>query len=291
MKAMLKEIIFVLSDMQYARGWEMLQKQLEKAGISSNLICGKDKNMQFVEECRENNLPNECLIVTDSERVYRCLKEKQNAKVIVMIHEANRRNDFSGAKYAIETLENLEYDYFERVYLRFCALPWNITETRRCFIREMTENDVDELYEIYREPSITEYMEGLYEERAEEISYIKEYIEKVYSFYGFGTWIVIHKDTHKIIGRVGFNWRAGYDEPELGFMIAVPYQRQGYAYEVCQAVLKTGCEEYGFEQVQALVRNGNRISKQLCLKLGFCYKGQVMEEGYEHQRFLWERAK
>ena len=64
-------------------------------------------------------------------------------------------------------------------------------------------------------------------------------------------------------------------------------QRKAYAYECCQAVLGLGKEEYEFEQVQALVKEGNIASAKLCYKLGFSCVGKVQEKGEEYLRFLY----
>ena len=56
---------------------------------------------------------------------------------------------------------------------------------------------------------------------------------------------------------------------------SVEEQKKGYAYECCLAVLQLGKEEYEFEKVQALVKEGNEASISLCKKLGFEYLQQV----------------
>ena len=63
-------------------------------------------------------------------------------------------------------------------------------------------------------------------------------------------------------------------------------QKKGYAFECCEAVLKVGTEEYEFEKVQALVKEGNEASVNLCKKLGFEYQNKVKEGEKEYLRFL-----
>ena len=97
-----------------------------------------------------------------------------------------------------------------------------------------------------------------------------------------------HKQDGKIIGRVGFNLREGYEYPELGFLIAFDYQRKGLAYEVCRKALEVGKEEYGFIRVQAMVKEANIPSQGLCKKLGFMLAGKVQEQGEEY--LLYEKS-
>ena len=228
----------------------------------------------------------ETLYITDHEEIARKLLEEK-ANVLVWLHEENREKNLTFAPYAIENIEEIDFRYVERIYQRFQNLPWEIAETNRCIIREMTEEDLDAVYEVYAGDSITKYMEGLYENREEELEYIRSYIKNAYNFYGYGTWIIERKTDKKVIGRVGFNLRDGYEEAELGFVIMEEEQKKGYAYECCMEVLKLGKEEYEFEKVQALVKEGNMASIALCHKLGFELQEKVQVEGEEYLRFLY----
>lgn len=208
------------------------------------------------------------LYVTDNRETAVKLRDRGEA-VLIYFHEGNEDEDFSGFSFGVEEPEELEKEYLERVFRRLKGLPWRILETERCLIRETTPEDVDAFYEIYQDPAITEFMEGLYPEKEQERAYIREYREKVYAFYEFGVWTVVEKSSGDVIGRAGFSYREGYDEPELGFIIGVPWQRKGYAEEVCRAILEYGWNTLQFEKVQVLVETENTASLLLCDKLGF----------------------
>lgn len=223
------------------------------------------------------------LYVTDDIDVARELKSCGKA-VLIYLHDGNRDQDFSEFLYAVEDPDELESDFVEKVYCRLKGMPWDILETERCLVRETTPDDVDDFYRIYSDPAITKYMEDLYPEIEQEKQYIREYIEKVYSFFEFGVWTVVERGSGSVIGRVGFAFREGYEEPELGFIISVPWQRQGYAEEVCRAVMRYGWEALGFQQVQAMVEPENVASIKLCEKLGFAVKEKVVEKGKMYVR-------
>lgn len=208
------------------------------------------------------------LYVTDDAETAAALREKGEA-VLIYFHEGNAGQDFSGFTFGVEEPEDLEADYLEKVYRRLKELPWDILETERCLIRESTPEDVEDFYEIYRDPAITEFMEGLYPEKEQEREYIREYRKRIYTFYEFGVWTVVEKGGGSVIGRAGFSYREGYNEPELGFIIGVPWQHKGYAEEVCRGILDYGWKRLGFERVQVLVEVGNEASLNLCDKLGF----------------------
>lgn len=265
------------------------------------LVTGKvpEKLTKLEEECKrkevcfwyelpeEDTLIKETLYITDHEEICNQLLEEQ-ANVLVWLHDENKGQNLSKAPYAIEELKEADYLYLERIYDRFMGNPWLIAKTQRCRIREMKEEDLDAVYEIYEHPSITRYMEGLYEDREQELEYIRSYIQNAYKFWGYGTWIIERKEDRKIIGRAGFNLREGFEKPELGFVIGKQYQRQGYAYEVCKTLLEIGKNDYEFEAVQILVKKENQPSVSLCKKLGFEFVNKVMEQGEEYLYYIYQ---
>lgn len=195
--------------------------------------------------------------------------------------------DFSGIPYAVTDIDDLDERYLERIWRRYRGLPWDICGTERCLVRETVPEDVDSFYRIYSDESITAYMEGLFEDKEKEKQYIRDYIEKVYGFYGFGMWTVCLKETGKVIGRAGLSMREGFEEPELGYVIGKKWQRQGIAAEVCREILAYGRDELGFERVRALMHPGNTASKRLCCKLGFLYgKEIVLDSEVYHSYYI-----
>lgn len=225
------------------------------------------------------------LYVTDDRNTAQRLRTQGEA-VLVYLHSGNREEDFSAFLFAVEEPEDLEPEYVERVYRRLKGLPWNILETERCLVRETTPEDVEDFCRIYSHPSVTRYMEGLYPDIEEEKAYVREYIKKIYTFYGFGVWTVVEKAGGAVIGRAGVSYRAGFQDPELGFIIGVPWQRRGYAREVCSAILDYGQRALEFTRVQALVAPQNTASLKLCEELGFRREGMLCLEGKEYCRMV-----
>lgn len=205
------------------------------------------------------------LCLTDSSELVKELM-RQHKPVIAWLHEGNRGKDFGEVLYAVEEPEELEVSFFEQIYRRYRGIPWLIAETGRCLIRETIPEDATAFSEIYRDPEITRYTEGFSAEADTERETIREYIQKFYEFYGFGVWTVLWKETGEVIGRVGFERP---EAPELGYMIATPWQGKGIATEVCSAVLRVAKEELGFTQVRARIHCDHAASLRVISRLGF----------------------
>ncbi len=267
----MKNVVLRIEERESVSRFLPLEKKLAQENISVH-TSGYAEEALYITDCRETAL---------------ALKA-ENLPVLGFQREGESLQEVD---YVMEMPEELEVAYLDRVYRRYRGISWDILETERCIIRESVVEDVETFYQIYENPEITRYMEALYEEPEQERTYMQEYIEKIYKYFEFGIWTVIWKETGEIIGRAGFAVREGYDLPELGFVIGVPWQGKGVAFEICSAILSYGREELGFEQVQALVMPDNKVSLALCHKLGFVEEKLVQDKGQEYQFMLYNLFK
>jgi RimJ/RimL family protein N-acetyltransferase len=209
-----------------------------------------------------------------------------NIPYIVHLNDENRNSTFPNGSYCVESLEDIDDDFLERIYRRFRGIPWDIAQTDRILVREITLSDVPRLYVLYEDESITRYMEPLYPQMEQEIAYTKDYIDNIYRFYGYGMWVIVEKESSLVIGRVGLEYREGFDGLELGFMLGVDYQHKGYAYEACKAVLEYAATELYQSNFCAYVDENNTSSIKLCQKLGFEEAGREDNKIFYNKIFL-----
>lgn len=197
----------------------------------------------------------------------------READVPTIAYQKPEMDTFLHADMVVEGFEEVDMIFLQRVYERHFNIPWTILETERCIVRELELSDLDGLFSMYAEPGMTDYMEGLYEYE-EELEYQKAYIENMYRFYGYGMWLVFEKKTGILIGRAGVEHREELNgDMELGYAIRTSFQHQGYAYEVCQAIVQYAREELQAYLLHCLIEKGNNISEKLAQKLGFSYCG------------------
>lgn len=291
----LKKLWIVIEDERYRKASEKLAERLGEEGLAAKVMSVTEfessrADTVNAEGINQVYLKQESLVFTDSALICRSALS-ENGCVSAFLHEGNRNEDFSGVSYAAESLADLSARYFERIYKRLTGKPWEILQTKRCILRETVEEDADAFYEIYAEPSVTEYTEPPYADKEKEKQYIRDYRDCYYRFYEFGIWTVLEKSTGRVIGRAGVNLRDGYDIPEIGFVIGAPWQRQGYAYEICMAILDYVRDELGMNELQALVMPENKASAGLCRKLGFQAKGEVETNGCRYAYFYYSAGK
>lgn len=194
---------------------------------------------------------------------------------------------YSGVDMIVEGFEEVDADFLEKVYQRYHRIPWTILETERCIIRELTLEDLDALFELYGDGEIDKYTDPLYPYE-EEKEFQRAYIENMYRYFGYGMWLIFSKETGKLMGRAGLEHREYHHEIELelGYIIGTKYQGQGYATEICKAILAYAKENTGFERINTLIEDGNIASERLSKKLGFVHVEDFELDGKIMHRYI-----
>lgn len=184
---------------------------------------------------------------------------------------------FLPSDYVVESPDDADERFLERVLRRHLGLPWNIAETRRLLIREFTVSDAAD---VLREDGDRE---------ADRIFYIPErleaYISHQYGFYEYGIWALIDKERGRLIGKAGvITAEEGSKEGlELGYHIFTPYRGQGYATEACRGILdmlRNACwfGDGGGITVRARTNADNTTSIRVLEKCGFAKISSDMTE-------------
>lgn len=173
--------------------------------------------------------------------------------------------------------------FLERDMRRKNGLPVEIARTERLIIRETILSDVPELYRIWKEPGMSDYIQPMQDTLEEEMEFMQAYIRHAYAFYDYGLWTVLERESGQIVGRAGlFPSEILKDAVELGYMVAPEHQKKGYALESGRAILLYAGEVLDMEEVHLLSDQRNEASLRTAVSLGFT----EAERFYEHGRKL-----
>ena len=181
------------------------------------------------------------------------------------------------AECVIEGFDEVTADFIEKMFQRKNGIPWTILETERTILREITLSDINDLFELYKDPDIIRFIPPLQLTREEELDFQREYIKHMYGFFGYGFWNVLDKNSKKLIGRAGLSNREGFEDMELGYLFTPDYRGKGIATEVCTAIIKYAADILGAEKLNAFIHPENTKSVRLAEKLGFKYTGEEIE--------------
>ena len=196
--------------------------------------------------------------------------------------------EFWDAECMIQGFEEVDADFVLKMYERARHIPWTILETERTIIRELTLDDIDDLYKLYAEPGLAEHIPPLCEDREEEVEFERMYIESMYGFYGYGIWVILDRETGEFIGRAGITGRDGYEDLEVGYILSRKYQHRGIATEVMKAIIQYAHQKFGCSKLNAFIDAANTASVRFAEKLGFKKRGIAAIEGRDMEWYVLE---
>lgn len=213
---------------------------------------------------------SECLIIEDSTNGCRAAKA---AGITCMgyFNPDSGKQDLSQAAMVIEGYDEIDAKFMEKVYCHNHHLPAVVCETKRLLVREMSEKDLPEMLALNEQNSTENSVEGNEKTLEEELENFPNYRRYMYELCDMGYWAVVEKQSGKIIGRAGIEpkvWNQGRSVVELGYLIDGAYQRQGYGYEACSAIISEA-EERGAKYLYCRIHSENKPSIGLAKKLGF----------------------
>lgn len=135
-------------------------------------------------------------------------------------------------------------------------------ETERLILREMNEEDFDDLYCVLADSDIMQHYPYTFDEKR-----VRGWIEKNqerYQIFGFGLWAVCLKENGKMIGDCGLTLQpiGNTIKPEIGYHIQKTYQRKGYAKEAAIAVRDWAFTHTPFQTIYSYMKSTNLPSSR-----------------------------
>ena len=239
---------------------------------------------ELEERLKEEDIKSKTLLIAATDETI-AIGKKHEIATMAYANPKIMNQTYAGVEMLVEGFEEVDEDFLEKVYQRWHHIPWKILETDRCMVREITLEDIDGLFSLYEDEGMDAYTEPLYSYE-EEMEYQRAYINHMYRYFGYGMWLVFLKENGKLIGRAGLEHREIQEQTELeiGYLIGKSYQGNGYATEVCKAIINYAKEHTGFERINCIVEDGNDVSMHLAMKLGF-----EEWESYEIERKIMHR--
>ena len=171
----------------------------------------------------------------------------------------------------LEAPEEVSAGYLNQIYCHEKKIPATIAETARCFLCEMTAEDMDALYEILTDEKTAKYLPAKTGSREEELQKLISYVSCVYSFFEYGYWGIYSKQTGELIGRAGF--KEGEYPLEAGYVIKRSEWGKGYATEVLTELIRYAKDELDCTEIVVNIDERNTASLRVAEKCGvLCHR-------------------
>jgi RimJ/RimL family protein N-acetyltransferase len=140
--------------------------------------------------------------------------------------------------------------------------------TERLLLPPLTLEHTADLVALYADPEVTRYVGGdaLTPETVplQAARLADEWRER-----GYGQSAVIARASGAFLGRVGLHYWPGWDEVELGYVLAASAQHRGIAHEASVAWIEWARSSLERDYITAVIDPRNAASIRLARRLGF----------------------
>ncbi len=162
-------------------------------------------------------------------------------------------------------------------------------ETERLILRNMREDDAEDLLGIFSDPIAMQYFEVIFD-RARMDKWVRCNLDHQ-DKYGFSLLSVILKESGEVIGDCGLETDRidGKLIVGLGFDFRRAYWGNGYATEGAIAVLKYGFTQFEFESIYGWINPENAPSQRVAEKIGMAMERFVIRGGKKYALYRINR--
>ena len=152
----------------------------------------------------------------------------------------------------------------------FSFLPFQNLESERLLLRQITPEDLNEVYELRSNPETMKYIpRPLVTNLEEAMVHINMIQEKIENNEGIN-WGITVKGNNKLLGIIG-HYRIKWEHfrSEIGYMLLPEAQGKGIATEAIQLMINYGFKEMNMHSLEAVIDPKNNGSARVLEKNNF----------------------
>ena len=245
-------------------GYSIVKSELSVALLTKTMLeldTAPDDCMMIVDTCDASHVADSAGIISIG-YLNPCIKTQNLSKSVILV----------------EGFDEIDYSYLNRIYQHSNLKPLTILTTDQFIIRELSTEDIDDLYRIYMKPGIREYIEDFDDNLEVEKEKLHAYIKNIYHIYGFGLWGVFFKESGRLIGRCGIEYKIVDGEAvyEVGYLLDPQYQGNGYAKGFVMEILRYCFIELNMHRILAVIDIKNHRSIHLAEQVGMKKIGECI---------------
>ncbi|PXY46588.1 GNAT family N-acetyltransferase [Flavobacterium hydrophilum] len=171
--------------------------------------------------------------------------------------------------------------------LNFNFAPFPIVETDRLILRRITNDDVNEVFELRSNPETMKYIPRPLAKTTEDaLEHIAMIEEKIATNNGIN-WGITLKDNLKVLGIIGYyrlqpeNYRA-----EIGYMLLPEFHGKGIITEAVKRLITYGFNDLKLHSIEAVIDPENFASEKVLQKCNFIKEAHLKESEFYDGKFL-----
>ncbi|WP_395055997.1 GNAT family N-acetyltransferase [Flavobacterium sp.] len=169
----------------------------------------------------------------------------------------------------------------------FSFLPFKDLESERLLLRQITSNDVKEIFELRSNPETMKYIpRPLVTTIDEAMGHIKMIQDKIETNEGIN-WAITLKNSPKMIGIIGhYRVRWEHFRSEIGYMLLPEYHGKGIASEAIQLMIHYGFNDMKMHSLEAIIDPKNIASAKVLEKTNFVKEAHLIQNEFYDGKFL-----
>ncbi|MEO8236569.1 MAG: GNAT family N-acetyltransferase [Flavobacterium sp.] len=171
--------------------------------------------------------------------------------------------------------------------LNFNFNPFPVIETERLILRQITNEDVKEIFELRSNPETMKYIpRPLVKTTDDALEHIAMIEEKIVKNVGIN-WGITLKGRPEILGIIGYyriqpeNYRA-----EIGYMLLPEHHGKGIISEAVNRLITYGFDDLKLHSIEAVIDPQNFASEKVLQKCGFVKEAHFKESDFYEGKFL-----
>lgn len=145
-------------------------------------------------------------------------------------------------------------------------------ETERLLFRRFTPDDLPGLIEMRSDPDVSRYLGGTRLQNPEALAKRIQFYISCYDSHGFGSCVMLWKETGEMIGSAGLQPLEDTGEIEVGYNMIKKFWGMGVGTEAARGWLDHGFNVVGLDRIVAVAVPENRASIRIMEKLGMTYE-------------------
>jgi RimJ/RimL family protein N-acetyltransferase len=144
-----------------------------------------------------------------------------------------------------------------------------LIETSRLILRPFNDDDVEEAFHWFSDPCVMRFIptgpdQSISQTRRRVDSYRKHQV-----VHGFSKWVIVERESLRLIGDSGLQVLSDYGWIDLGFRLSREFWGKGFASEAAFAWVRAAFEHYGIQDLGAFAHPDNLASLHVLEKIGF----------------------
>lgn len=169
----------------------------------------------------------------------------------------------------------------------FSFLPFKNLESERLLLRQITPEDVNEIYALRSNPETMKYIpRPLVITIDQAMEHIKMIQDKIEANEGIN-WAITLKNDSKMIGIIGhYRIRWEHFRSEIGYMLLPEYHGKGIITEAIQLMVNYGYNDMKMHSLEAIIDPKNIASARVLEKNNFIKEAHLIENEYYDGKFL-----